>query len=168
MKTPEEIKKLIAKRNGFDDWNDLTREWTHRAEMTNVVHEKYVDDAIEFAFQELQRLSKENDDLRKQLHDHNGMCQKKLGGQAESFLSDVKRLSKEKEELEKTLGIIRERNFARMLEKVTNGIIHRADTYNTPDQFEDNGTYEEYARYTGPAQGKLIDAFIEQALNPKE
>lgn len=63
-------------------------------------------------------------------------------------------------DLLEALEVIHNNDFAAMLKVVPNGIIHRADTYNTPDQFEDNGSYEEYARYTAPARKALIDAYV--------
>jgi hypothetical protein len=78
-----------------------------------------------------------------------------------------KQLQEEVERLKNALKVIFERDFTAMLTTVPEGIKHRADTYNEPDQFEDNGTYEEYARYTSPAQWLLVDAYI-QALSGKE
>lgn len=71
-------------------------------------------------------------------------------------------------ELKEALKVILERDFAAMLVSVPEGIIHRADLYNSPDHFEDNGSYEEYARYTAPARNKIIDAYIDKALNPSK
>jgi hypothetical protein len=62
------------------------------------------------------------------------------------------------------LRIIEQRDYAAMLKVVPNGIVHRSDTYNTADQFEDTGSYEEYARYTGPAQRALEAKFIQSII----
>jgi DNA repair exonuclease SbcCD ATPase subunit len=49
------------------------------------------------------RLQEENDNLKKQLHDHNGMCQKKLSDQLNDVMRDLKAKQEEVDRLKEAL-----------------------------------------------------------------
>jgi len=72
---------------------------------------------------------------------------------------------------EEALRIILNRDFAKMLEVVPEGIIHRGYPYTHPACFEmasDYGEEAHDARYQWPARMKMIDAFIHAVLDSQE
>jgi DNA repair exonuclease SbcCD ATPase subunit len=54
------------------------------------------------------RLQEENDNLRKQLHDHNGMCQKKLSDQLNDVIRDFKAKQEEVDRLKEAMKKVKE------------------------------------------------------------
>lgn len=56
---------------------------------------------------------------------------------------------------------IRQDDYEGMLRFLPQGIEHRASRYNTPDDFELAGYYEEDARYIYPARDKMKEACLD-------
>lgn len=59
------------------------------------------------------------------------------------------------------LTAIRYDGFKTMIEFNPKGITHRGDVYNTIEQFQLHGSYEEDARYGYPAREKMKDACLD-------
>ena len=68
-------------------------------------------------------------------------------------------------EIIELLGYIKDSNFNGMLKYLPEGIQHRTYQYNTPEEFELMGSYEEDARYGYPAREKMIEACLEYCIN---
>lgn len=67
-------------------------------------------------------------------------------------------------DLKLLLIYIKEDDYEGMLKFIPEGIEHRASRYNTPDDFELAGYYEEDARYIYPARDKMKEACLELCI----
>ncbi len=63
-------------------------------------------------------------------------------------------------DLKLLLIYIKENDYEGMLKFLPEGIEHRASRYNTPDDFELAGYYEDDARYIYPARDKMKEACL--------
>lgn len=119
--TLQQCENQVAKEAGHKDWAALKSEYH---EVSDYFHNKV---AELYASQVSASKDREIEELRKLIHDHNGMCQRKLSEQSSEFIAKYKEQnatisdqSKTIEELKKKLTEVKEvMNFLRMY-----GMIH--------------------------------------------
>ncbi len=101
----QDAKDEVAKIEGFFKWSELSEWLLHYISLENIefYNAKWEQSFNKFTSKATEELRKENEELRKLLHDHNGMCQQKLNDQIKSVLPEIERLKESNKELVEAL-----------------------------------------------------------------